>query len=85
MLKLKERAYFTPNDPEFMGADDSESIQNAVDKAVELGVKNGWMMFPLGIALSGKKSTPGGGSDLAQMLGKDETIARVKAAIAKLS
>ena len=54
-------------------------------KAVELGVKNGWMMFPLGIALSGKKSTPGGGSDLAQMLGKDETIARVKAAIAKLS
>ena len=38
MLKLKERPYFTPNDPEFMGADDSESIQNAVDKAVELGV-----------------------------------------------
>ena len=38
MLKLKERPYFTPNDPEFMGADDSESIQNAVDKASELGV-----------------------------------------------
>ena len=38
MLKLKERPYFTPNDPEFMGADDSESIQNAVDKAHELGV-----------------------------------------------
>ena len=38
MLKRKERPYFTPNDPEFMGKDDSESIQNAVDKAAELGV-----------------------------------------------
>ena len=38
MLELKERPYFTPNDPEFMGNDDSESIQNAVDKASELGV-----------------------------------------------
>jgi len=38
MSELKERLYFTPNDPEFMGSDDSESIQNAVDKASELGV-----------------------------------------------
>lgn len=38
MLELKKRPYFTPNDPEFMGNDDAESIQNAVDKASELGV-----------------------------------------------
>ena len=38
MSELKERSYFTPNDPEFMGSDDAESIQNAVDKASELGV-----------------------------------------------
>jgi len=38
MSELKERLYFTPNDPEFMGSDDSESIQNAINKASELGV-----------------------------------------------
>lgn len=38
MEELKLRPYFTPNDPEFMGSDDSESIQNAVDKASQLGV-----------------------------------------------
>ena len=32
MSELKLRPYFTPNDPEFKGKDDAESIQNAVDK-----------------------------------------------------
>ena len=50
-----------------------------------MGVKNGWLMYPLCIALSGRQRTPGGGTDLAAMLGKEETLARVKAAIAKLS
>ena len=54
-------------------------------KAADMGVKNGWLMYPLGIALSGRQRTPGGGTDLAAMLGKEETLARVKAAIAKLS
>ncbi len=52
--------------------------------AEEKGVKNGWLLFPLGIALSGKKSTPGGGTDIAAMLGKEETLARVKAELAAL-
>src|SRR5699024_1591533 len=39
--------------------------------------KNGWLLYPLGIALSGKARTPGGGTDLAAMLGKDETLARL--------
>ena len=38
MQELKKRSYFTPNDPEFMGKDDAESIQNAVDMASKLGV-----------------------------------------------
>ena len=29
------------------------------------GKKNGWLLYPLGIALSGKQRTPGGGTDLA--------------------
>jgi glutamyl-tRNA synthetase len=46
--------------------------------------KNGWLLFPLGIALSGKSRTPGGGTDLAAMMGKEETVKRVKAALEKL-
>ncbi|MDD6319534.1 MAG: glutamate--tRNA ligase [Oscillospiraceae bacterium] len=52
------------------------------DKAAELGVKNGWLLYPLGIALSGKARTPGGGTDLAAMLGREETLARLRAALA---
>ena len=39
---------------------------------------------PLGIALSGKARTPGGGTDLAAMMGKPETLKRVKEALEKL-
>ena len=52
--------------------------------AAKMEVKNGWLLFPLGIALSGKKSTPGGGTDIAAMMGKDETVARVRAELAVL-
>ena len=54
-------------------------------KAEELGKKNGWLLYPLGIALSGKQRTPGGGTDLACMMGRETTLARVKAAIEKLN
>ena len=53
-------------------------------KAAELGQKNGWLLYPLGIALSGKSRTPGGGTDLAAMLGREETRARLRAALAAL-
>ena len=46
--------------------------------------KNGWLLYPLGIALSGKARTPGGGTDLAAMLGREETLARLRAALAAL-
>ena len=54
-------------------------------KAEELGKKNGWLLYPLGIALSGRQRTPGGGTDLACMMGRETTLARVKAAIEKLN
>ena len=50
-------------------------------KAEEMGVKNGWLLFPLGIALSGKQRTPGGGTDLAAMMGREETVKRIRAAL----
>ena len=54
-------------------------------KAEELGKKNGWLLYPLGIALSGKQRTPGGGTDLACMMGREKTLERVQDALAKLN
>lgn len=59
-----------------------EACQTA---AAELEVKNGWLLYPLGIALSGQRSTPGGGTDIAAIVGKEKTMARVRAAIELLS
>ncbi len=53
-------------------------------KAEEMEVKNGWLLYPLGIALSGKQRTPGGGTDLAAMMGREETLTRLRAALAAL-
>ena len=51
----------------------------------EMGVKNGWLLYPLRVALSGKQFTPGGGIELCAILGKEESLNRVRAAIRKLS
>ena len=50
----------------------------------EKEVKNGYVMWPVRTAVSGKQSTPGGATELMEILGKEESIARVKQAIAKL-
>ena len=53
-------------------------------KAEAMEKKNGWLMYPLGIALAGQRSTPGGGTDLAAMLGKEKTLQRIRLALEKL-
>ena len=53
--------------------------------AEENGMKNGQIMYPVRIALSGKAATPGGATEIAVLIGKDETLQRIKAAIEKLS
>ena len=50
----------------------------------EKGVKNGYVMWPIRTAVSGKQMTPGGATELMEVLGKEETIARIRAAIEKL-
>ena len=47
-------------------------------------LKNGQVLYPLRIALSGLETTPGGATELAVVLGKTETLARVKKALQKL-
>lgn len=53
--------------------------------AKEMGYKNGYVFWPIRTAVSGKQMTPGGATELMDVLGKDETIARIQAAIEKLS
>jgi len=47
-------------------------------------MKNGQILYPLRIALSGKETTPGGATEIASILGKEETLTRIAAAIEKL-
>lgn len=64
---------------------DKDTIFEALKQlAISLEKKNGWVMFPLGIALSGKTGTPGGGTDLAVMLGKEKSLERIGVAIENL-
>ncbi len=61
------------------------SIHDVMFKLIEtLGLKNGRVLWPLRVALSGKSFTPGGGIELAALLGKDESIFRIKKGIEKL-
>lgn len=63
-----------------------QSVHDALFKLVEsLGVKNGQLLWPLRVALSGKLSTPGGAVEIAFLLGREETLARLKQAVEKLS
>lgn len=64
---------------------DFESLQNVCTaKIQELGIKNGQLLWPLRTALSGKQFTPGGAYEIAEILGKDESIKRIRIGIAKL-
>ncbi|MCM1272291.1 MAG: glutamate--tRNA ligase [Clostridium sp.] len=47
--------------------------------------KTGFVMWPLRTAVSGKQATPGGATELMALLGKEETLNRIQAAIRKLS
>ncbi len=62
-----------------------ENIHAELFKLIEArGVKNGFMLWPLRVALSGVPVSPGGGIELAAILGKDETLKRVKKGLAQL-
>ena len=67
---------------------DEWTFDNLHDSLMELvakmEVKNGIVLWPLRVAVSGKAFTPGGGVEIAYILGKEETINRVKKGIEKL-
>ncbi len=69
--------------------DESEVAQEAMVKEqivgliAELGVKNGQVLWPLRVGLSGKEFSPGA-FEIISTLGKEESLNRLEKAIAKL-
>lgn len=61
------------------------NIHEALFALIEkLGCKNGIILWPLRVAVSGKQFTPGGGIEIAAAIGKTDTLARIDAGIKKL-
>jgi len=52
--------------------------------AKEKEYKNGYVFWPIRTALSGKQMTPGGATELLEVLGKEESLKRIDDAIALL-
>lgn len=51
----------------------------------KLEVKNGIVLWPLRVAVSGKAFTPGGGIELCAILGRQDSLDRIRKGIEKLS
>ena len=52
--------------------------------AQEQGFKVGTVMWPIRTALSGQETSPGGATELAALLGKEESLRRIKLGLSKL-
>lgn len=58
------------------------SIHDALMALVgELGIKNGQLLWPVRTALSGEPTSPGGAMELADILGKEESLHRIRKGI----
>ena len=63
----------------------NDALYNTLKSYVdEKGVKIGYVMWPLRTAVSGKQSTPGGATEIMEVLGKEESLARIRKGIEKL-
>ncbi len=51
----------------------------------EKGCKNGYAMWPIRTAVSGKQNTPGGATEIMEIIGKEESVLRIQNAIDLLS
>ena len=55
-----------------------DTVHDAMMELVaKLGVKNGQVFWCVRVAISGKESTPGGVMEIAELLGKEETLRRL--------
>ncbi len=62
-----------------------ERVQELVAAYVaEKGIKNGQALWPLRTAVSGRQMTPGGAYEIMEILGKEESLRRIRIGIEKL-
>jgi len=62
-----------------------ESVHAVLFNHIEaLGIKNSLVLWPVRTAISGKAVTPGGAIEIADILGKEETLKRINTGIQKL-
>lgn len=57
----------------------------AMDFVAEKGCKNGQALWPLRTAVSGKQMTPGGAYEIMEILGKEESLRRIRKGIELLA
>lgn len=55
--------------------------QLLVSLAEEKGCKNGYVLWPVRTAVSGKQMTPAGATEIMELLGKEESLARIRKGI----
>ena len=53
-------------------------------KIQEWGRKNGSVLWPMRISISGQESTPGGAFEIAYLLGREETLRRMRLSLSRL-
>lgn len=82
LIALKEALPVLENISEWTVDNIHEALFGLVEK---LGVKNGYILWPVRTAVSGKQFTPGGAVEMCYILGKEDTISRIKKGIEKLS
>ena len=64
----------------------NDALYQTLLKYVEQkGCKNGYVMWPIRTAVSGKQMTPGGATEIMEILGKEESLARIRKGIELLS
>ena len=59
--------------------------QTLLNYVQEKEYKNGYVMWPIRTAVSGKQMTPAGATEIMEIIGKEETLKRIRIAIDKLS
>ncbi len=64
--------------------DNDTLFANLTPLSEKLGLKTGAIMWCLRVAVSGLISTPGGATEIMEVIGKDETLTRLKSAVEKL-
>lgn len=58
--------------------------QRLLQYVEEKGCKNGYVMWPVRTAVSGKQMTPAGATEIMEVLGKEESLKRIRKGIEKL-